>query len=333
MKILRSKDDLVSKFIHKDGSETAIKSIKSLYNKRDKDNNIEIAYKDRNKYSIFISVSTGCQFKCKFCYLTMKNAKYHNLTKDDIVNNIKEAIVQEIKHKPSLKSKFVKLSWMGMGDALNQSSLVKEATIEILDFIIDNGYAIGLDGVDLSTVLPKTSDVWINNFQTLENDLRKYQNNENDYIKDNVDYSSSKTYKNRSLFRLFYSIGSSTQESKNEIIPNVLETVKAIKLLKKYSSNNKYNVIFHYMFVEGLNSTLEDVDEFINMYRRFNLEDYEIRILRYNECTNQHKETKCFDKIINKLKDIIVNLKVQVSAGSEVKSACGQFIVTQFKNT
>lgn len=114
--IFRTEDNTVSKYIHDDGSETAIKMVKSVQNIFNPlTNEIESRESDRNKYSVFISSSVGCFMKCKFCHLTLKNSEFIKLEEDQIFNNLKEAIQDSIHHNPDLKSKFIKLSWMGMG--------------------------------------------------------------------------------------------------------------------------------------------------------------------------------------------------------------------------
>ena len=105
--------------------------------------------------------------------------------------NLKEAIADSVEHNPELKTRYIKLSWMGMGDALNKPDMVYYVTLELLNWVFSNGYAAGLDGVDLSTVYPKnTSDAWIPIFQKLDKDLRQFKLNPI-YSMDNVEYSNS----------------------------------------------------------------------------------------------------------------------------------------------
>lgn len=61
LEIFRTEDGTVTKFIHSDGSETAIKAVPSQSTFIDKETGtVDIRLTDRNKYSIFISSSTGC---------------------------------------------------------------------------------------------------------------------------------------------------------------------------------------------------------------------------------------------------------------------------------
>ena len=113
--VYRSNDGTVSKYIHEDGSETAIKLVKSVQSVLNPiTNEIETRESDRNKYSIFISSSVGCFMKCKFCHLTMKNAKHIKLPEEQVLSNLKEAMEDIINFNPDIKNRYVKLSWMGM---------------------------------------------------------------------------------------------------------------------------------------------------------------------------------------------------------------------------
>jgi len=77
MKIFRTEDKKVSKFIHPDTSETCIKTVYSVdYKPNSETDDVDITITDRNKYSIFISSSGGCPMACSFCYLTIDNMPF-----------------------------------------------------------------------------------------------------------------------------------------------------------------------------------------------------------------------------------------------------------------
>lgn len=69
-----SEEKTVTKYVHEDGSETAIKhwgSCQQIVNPLNQE--METVLNDRNKYTIFISTTRGCFMECKFCHLTMKS--------------------------------------------------------------------------------------------------------------------------------------------------------------------------------------------------------------------------------------------------------------------
>lgn len=328
--VFRTEDGTVSKYIHEDGSETAIKlvkSIQSIVNPITKE--IETRKTDRNKYSIFISSSVGCYMKCKFCHLTLKNSKYIKIEEDRVIENLKEAIRDIAEFNPDLRDRYVKLSWMGMGDAINKPDMVFNVTLKILDWIFENNYAVGLDGVDLSTVMPKLqNNAWIKKLQALEGELHKYNINPI-YNMDNIEFTNG-YYSHKNIFRLFYSVESAIQEKRDAVVPNAMLITEAVKQLKEYEENGRYTLILHHLIVHDLNDSEEELSALIKFVND-DFKDNELRILRYNFCSkSNYKESERFIKQIRDLSDNINFIKVQVSPGTEVSAACGQFIVKDF---
>jgi len=338
--ILFSDDQTVTKFIHADNSETAIKTVSSCDTHMHDDGTFTLNETDRNKYSIFVSDSAGCYMKCKFCYLTLKDMKYQKLHADGIVANIKEAIIARLDSvqkngMPEIRNKFVKICWMGMGDAFINTFRSLIVTESLLDTIMENEYAVGLDGVDMSTVMPKIKDLTPTflRLKQLEQKLAKYPLNPHSDILVHRDKEFSNlalTYPSRSRFRLFYSLHSAIQSSRDNLIPNALPLDEAIPALLEYSEDNKHNVIFHHMFMDGFNDTEEEIEALISLIKQYGLDKYELRILRYNTCevSTYIHESDNFKNIIKRLMEVHPYIKVQISAGSEVKAACGQFLVT-----
>lgn len=328
--VFRTEDGTVSKYIHEDGSETAIKLVKSLQNILNPiTNTIETRASERNKYSLFISSSVGCYMKCKFCHLTLKDAEYIKITEEAVLNNLKEAMEDVVLFNPEIKTRYVKLSWMGMGDAINKPEMVYNVTLKFLDWIFEKGYALGLDGVDLSTVMPPLKGKkWIPIFQDLEAQLQKYNKNPV-YHMDNVEYSNG-YYSHKNIFRLFYSVESAIQEKRENVVPKAMPLMEAVEHFQEYQQGGKYPVILHHLLVDGLNDSEEELDELIKFVNH-NFKDNELRILRYNFCAkSSYKESEQVISQVKKLSDNINFLKVQISPGTEVSAACGQFIVKDF---
>jgi hypothetical protein len=337
MEVYRTADNLVGKYVHDDGSETAIKSVNSCSHVLNKmTGKIEEVYVDRRKYTVFASISVGCGVGCKFCYLTVKKCPYLTLTTEGIVVNLQEALKAEIKANPHLKDRYIKLSWMGMGDAFGHSRTVTEATIIFLEWVLKKKYAKGVDGVDLGTVIPQ----WINNYRSISFDFRK------DFI--NLNEALDKYPKNdynteRSRLRIFYSLHSvsDTQvtpehwiaqniwDNRTFIIPRALKLDYAVRILK-HLRDNGIDVIFHQMFLDGVNDEEKEVQDLIEFVRNFGAE---LRVLRFNKCPNTHyRESRHFDKIVKQLSDGLNKVKYQISPGSEVQAACGQFIIKDYRH-
>lgn len=306
MEYIQSKDKKVTKFIHENGAETSIKL--ALSGKYDQD--LELQLQDNNKYSVVISGSVGCLMSCKFCHITTNNTPHKKLTTDQVINNVIEAIEKQAELTPQIKSKYIKLCWMGSGEPLTYSELVKDATIAILNKIIDKHLASGLDGVDIATTYPKTNK-WKKDFSELNNILKNIKLNPNH---------------NGTALRLFYSLHSASNEIRENLIPNSNQPEKAIIDISKWCEEIGINMIIHHMFINNINDKKKDITLLTSLLSKNLKEQTELRILRYNAPNEKTKESINLKEIVKELKNVLPNIKIQHSSGSEIKSACGQFL-------
>jgi adenine C2-methylase RlmN of 23S rRNA A2503 and tRNA A37 len=326
MEAFHTDDGSVAKFIHDDGSETAVKVVKSCSNFRDELGLVHTEWVDRNKYSVFISASLGCYMACPFCHLTIKNSQYRKLATDQVVANVKEAIEAEIARKPEMNKRYVKLCWMGMGDAISQPDMVHDATLELMDWLMEKGYTKGLDCVDLSTVLPKVKDGWIERFTALNKALEKYPVNPDSFRIEQAEVSTRETYTDRSRFRMFFSVHSAVQATRDKMVPKATPLAEALPKLREFAQSGP-NRMLHQLFVEGLNDSDEEVEALLVLLKD-NFPQQELRVLRYNFCDRSpYREWDHIDQAVARIADQHPALKVQVSAGKEVAAACGQFLV------
>lgn len=318
LEIYSNNDKTVNKYVHNDGSETTIKTTSSCANFYNTiTNKIEPVSIDRNKYSVFVSSSVGCPVGCKFCYLTVKKFPYQRLSCDEIIQNVKEAISKEVEANPEIRKKYIKLSFMGMGDAFFLHPIEFRKMVEkILKWAIgDHNYAIGIDGVDISTVLPKnTSNGWPHQLGLL-----------NDYLQER--YKNNNLVTERSIIRLFYSLHHPVL--RHVLIPmankHIINDLLFFNEIKKWYG---IDVILHHMFLNGVNDSENDMQVIKTFMKESGLSDAELRILRYNECENSpYKESKQFDELVKLYAENFERIKYQISTGSEIKAACGQFIM------
>ena len=85
------------------------------------------------------------------------------------------------------------------------------------------------------------------------------------------------------------------------------------------------DLIFHHMFLEGVNDSEEELCSLIDWMKQF--PGGQLRVLRYNPHEkSQYKESEMFEQCVCFVKQHINNVKIQVSYGQDIKSACGQFI-------
>ena len=134
----------------------------------------------------------------------------------------------------------------------------------------------------------------------------------------------------RSRFRLFYSLHSAVQETRDILIPRATVLKAALPVLLEWSNGNRQNLIFHHLLVSSVNDTPAEIAALENLISIYTLEPYELRLLRYNGCgLSPYEESPDFENLANRLNSKM-HVKVQTSLGSEVRAACGQFIVRDY---
>lgn len=312
MKIYKSKDTNITKYVHDNGAETAIKVVSSCNNDIDESTNTIITNEiDKEKFSVFVSSSSGCPLKCKFCYLTLNEQPYTKLTEDQIFNNFKEALHNKILEEPTLRKRYIKLSWMGMGDAfLRDPYDVRQTSLRMLRYAIGDLGIYGIDGVDISTIMPSCRG-WQHQLGSLDDDLRRYKMNPNNPV-------------NRSRVRLFYSLISSW--NREIIIPSGNNVINDLYSLRIFRDWYNIDVILHSLILKNINDKLTDVESMDITLHNY-LPNAEFRILRYNKHDkSEYTEPENFIEIAKEYKKRLGKVKIQTSKGEDVKASCGMFI-------
>lgn len=142
MNVVVNKDNTVFNIIHKNGVQTSVKvspSWKFSIDCLDRNNPIQ---ENKNKYTVIVSSSKGCQLSCTFCHLTTNNKQFENIKEEDIINNVMEAI-RYVGSKVDLSSKYIKLCYMGEGEALFNLNKTKNTASNIVDKVIEGGLWVG----------------------------------------------------------------------------------------------------------------------------------------------------------------------------------------------
>lgn len=312
MEVYRTIDGTVAKYVHDDGSETAIKTTPVTTNGG-------VYGKVINKYNVFISTSVGCSVDCRFCYLTTKGCPVYNLKEEEIINNVLASVEAEVLHRPNLKNLFCKLSWMGMGDAYFDTQKMYKVSCSIAGAIIKNGLAKGVDGIDISTTLPKVPKKDADGLIELTKYINCYILNP----KRNYGLEES-----RYPVRLFYSYHGGEEDIRKFLIPHSVSEKEALQYLLSLKEID-VTVVIHHMFFEGINDTLRDAGNLLSFIKE--LGNVELRLLRFNECPGTiFRESSSFDKLVEHLYKFHKNIKVQASPGAEISASCGMFLLSKF---
>lgn len=184
--------------------------------------------------------------------------------------------------------------------------------------MMDNKLCKGIDSIDLGTTLPKYPIC-------LGKDLEDMQN-----IFNSFNLTNPKKKENQSLVRLFYSWHSYFK--RKELITGkwFLSPIETLKYLKEIEDSG-IDIILHQILLKDINDNENEIFALKNAIQNVNINP-EIRILRYNECENSpFKETDKFNELVKMYSGNFDKVKYQISAGSEIKASCGQFICKEFK--
>jgi adenine C2-methylase RlmN of 23S rRNA A2503 and tRNA A37 len=179
---------------------------------------------------------------------------------------------------------------------------------------------MGVDGVDIGTSYPyaKNRKRIYSQIERMNDDLSKEKYNLNPHNK----YSSRTPHENnrRTVVRLFVSMPSIDAKVKRTLMPSAEmpnDIYAEVALLD-------IDIIFHCIFIDGVNDRPKNIRDMISYFTE---SQYEVRLLRYNRCPgSMFEESWRIEKIIDTLKESPLKFKYQVSPGSEIQAACGQFI-------
>jgi adenine C2-methylase RlmN of 23S rRNA A2503 and tRNA A37 len=304
--IHQTRDGTVFKIVHPDGSETAIKDVSGCGG---------LGEDARNKYSVFASCSRGCKLSCKFCMLHTKGVKYERLTSAQVLGNLKRSLAYVAEKRPSIREKGIKLSWMGMGEAMKDPRLLLEVSISFLAWALNEGYATGIDCLDIGTAFHTPDEKRYTYVQKqLSSDLFTLVNTPE---------------RDRPYVRYFISVGAIDDETRHFLIGSG-DFTENVDYLRKMSRHNVWAVpgtlICHLLLLKGVNDSpaqLMALDEFFRKRP-----DLQLRLLRYNQCDGSpFEESPVFDLVAERFLRELPDVKIQTSPGSEVMAACGQFLV------
>ena len=142
-----------------------------------------------------------------------------------------------------------------------------------------------------------------------------------------AEFATQSTYQERSPFRMFWSVHSAIQATRDKMVPAAMPLEEVLPRLKEYAESGP-NLLLHQLFVEGLNDSPAEVEALLELLGT-QFPKQELRVLRYNFCDRSpYREWDAVDMAVARIADQHERVKVQISAGKEVSAACGQFLVS-----
>lgn len=300
IKINETSENNVIKFFNSDGSETIVKSVSSCGEKDE-------------KITIFVSSSVGCFVGCKFCGLSDIHVAYRQLKIHEIISNFDGALKQIRSSYNDFLQKYVKISFMGMGDCLEHHEYLHDMIRIMCQMIIRYGFR-GIDTIDIGSSLPfvysftdEKKELFISNLFDLEKYIYKtFPTNPK-----RTPYFVRFFYSNHSLFKRYKLISRQPAFNTDE------ETFEFL-----HKINESHFVGIHQVLFQGINDNEDEIEKLF----RLSKDMFQIRLLRFNEMPNVNlKESKQYIELFQKYEERFHDVKIQISRGKEINASCGQF--------
>lgn len=182
----------------------------------------------------------------------------------------------------NLKYNHIKISFMGMGEGV----LIYRDLQSIANKVAGNK----LYGVEVGTMLPFIST-----------DLEKHLN---------------------SLYngRLFFSLHSADQETRDKLIKSKVSLSEA----KSFLQNISIKKVCHYTLIKDVNDSNGDIFEASEFCKQTGSQ---LRLLEFNKQNKYNKFKSCdrLNEIVELLEELGTDYKLCYSTGKKIKAACGMF--------
>jgi len=251
-----------------------------------------------NRYDLCISSTAGCSLGCKICqcsYSAVRHDQYDRvLTSAEIMDQI-DFLLQDGKEFIT-DDTMVLVGFMGNGDPFNN-------TVEIVDAIkmshnqyhnIVYRYGISTIGVNLAK---------------------------------SIDLLTNLSLKEKVIIWLQFSLISTDEDIRKDILPNSPPIIEAVPLLDQYSMQTGNPVRYNFPMIEGINNSTEDLNRIVKFVSG-NPQTRMVKLSTYNEISNKIYRP-CSDDVIEKSAEYLrkQGVKVDVFYGNrdkEVRGSCGQ---------
>ncbi|MCX6740996.1 MAG: 23S rRNA (adenine(2503)-C(2))-methyltransferase RlmN [Candidatus Parcubacteria bacterium] len=237
--------------------------------------------------TVCVSSQVGCKFNCSFC-ATGQNGFKRDLLPMEIVVQVL-FFARELKKQGERASGVV---FMGMGEPFGNTDNVL-AAIRILND--EDGLNIGARHISISTV-------------GLSGGIKKLA-------------------AEPLQINLAISLHASNNELRSKIIPlnKVYPLEMILKSATEYIAKTNRRVMFEYLMIKDLNDSLDQAQELVDLFKKFDLSLFLVNLITYNQ-------TGIFEPSIpakiKKFKEFLENHRIAVTEryrfGREIKGACGQ---------
>ena len=256
---------------------------------------LELSYIDKNdgKDIVVVPTQTSCNLGCKFCFLTGLNIPVRNLCRHEMVDGVKYVLMT-----CRDENEVLLVSFMGCGEPL----LNIDKTIKAMNELVNIGYDYSLTRFAVASLVPS---------------------------RHNLQRFTELVLKNQLLVKFHYSLHTTDDVLRKQLIPAAISSAEAIDGLKTYNITTGNAVEIHYSLMAGVNDSDSDAE---NLSKLLSETPFNVKILKLSEKNTadlkQSNRVEDFRSILSK--NGIEN-EYYDPPGSDVGSSCGQFLVDYYK--
>lgn len=240
---------------------------------------------EKDHYTLCISSQVGCAQGCSFC-LTAKDGFTRNLTKDEIVGQVRDIKKDHAGPKP-----ITNIVFMGMGEPLANYKNVVAA----VDTILNKSFGLGFSGrrVTISTagLVRKLSDLGT-----------------------------------ETEINLAVSLNATENETRSMLMPinRKYPIEKLLDACRKYHLKPRRRITFEYILLKGINDTIEDANRLVKLLRPIRAKINLIPFNEYDGSAFRRPEESIVNHFLEILHRNGYTAIIRHSKGRDICAACGQ---------
>lgn len=260
-------------------------SRKYLFRLQDGNHIESVLIPEKDHYTLCISSQVGCAQGCRFC-LTAKDGFTRNLTKGEIVSQIRDVKKNHVGPKP-----VTNIVFMGMGEPLANYKNVVDAVHTILNNSFGLGFSSRRVTISTAGLVQRLSDL------------------------------GKETEVN-----LAVSLNATENETRSRLMPinRKYPIEKLLDACRRYRLKPRRRITFEYILLKGINDSAEDANRLAKLLRPIRAKINLIPFNEYEGSAFRRPEESVLNRFVEILHKNGYTAIIRHSKGRDICAACGQ---------
>jgi len=260
-------------------------SRKYLFRLKDGNHIESVLIPEKDHYTLCISSQVGCAQGCSFC-LTAKDGFTRNLTKDEIVSQVRDVKKDHADPKP-----VTNIVFMGMGEPLANYKNVVDAVNTILDKSFGLGFSSRKVTISTAGLVQKLSDLG-----------------------------------HETAVNLAVSLNATENEIRSMLMPinKKYPIEKLLDACRRYHLKPRKKITFEYILLKGINDSTQDANRLVKLLRSIRAKINLIPFNEYEGSIFTRPEESVVNRFLEILHRNGYTAIIRHSKGQDICAACGQ---------